>query len=149
MTIIERITADRMSARKSKDEVATSLITTLMSAILTVGKDEGREVTDQDSIAKVRSFLKSNAELLAALEKSRNGKEYGLPAEVVAFREKTILEGYLPKQLTEDEIRAHAQAAIATGIKDMGGVMAYLKKNFEGTYDGKAASRIAKEETSK
>ncbi|MCK5555242.1 MAG: GatB/YqeY domain-containing protein, partial [Alphaproteobacteria bacterium] len=59
-----------------------------------------------------------------------------------------IIEGYLPKQLQEDEIKAIVQQTIdslgATSIKDMGKVMAELKSKYSGKMDFSKASGLVK-----
>ncbi|MCK5556052.1 MAG: GatB/YqeY domain-containing protein, partial [Alphaproteobacteria bacterium] len=59
-----------------------------------------------------------------------------------------IIEGYLPKQLQEDEIKTIVQQTIdslgATSIKDMGKVMAELKSKYSGKMDFSKASGLVK-----
>lgn len=60
-----------------------------------------------------------------------------------------ILLGYLPPQLSEEEIRARARGVIeqveATGLSQMGEVMRVLMPQLKGTADGQVVSRIVKE----
>jgi hypothetical protein len=64
-----------------------------------------------------------------------------------------IIEAYLPKMLSEDEIRAEVQAAIAqtgaSGPQEMGKVMGALTSKLAGKADGKVISAMVKEELSK
>jgi uncharacterized protein YqeY len=61
----------------------------------------------------------------------------------------TILEAYLPQQMTTDEVQEQAASFIARNKLDspreMGRVMGHFKQNYEGTYDGKALSGIVKQ----
>jgi uncharacterized protein YqeY len=63
--------------------------------------------------------------------------------------ESAILESYLPRQLTVDELRPLMEAAIgqlgATGIADMGKVMPALMQQFKGSADGRVISQLARE----
>lgn len=137
MSIIDRIKADQLSARKAKDDVARSLLTTLMSEALMVAKNDGREApTDDETTAVVRKFLKGNVEV----QKVAQGD-----ALAVAVREAELLNGYLPQQLTQDQLEAILQVAMQGGLNNVGALMGYLKANHAGLYDGKAASAIIKE----
>jgi uncharacterized protein YqeY len=69
---------------------------------------------------------------------------------MLARDERAIIEPYLPKQLSETELRAAIRDLVTTnGASGLGSLMKVLKERFEGTYDGKMASMIAKEELSK
>jgi uncharacterized protein YqeY len=60
-----------------------------------------------------------------------------------------VIEAYLPKMLTEDEIRAEVQAAVAqtgaSGPQDMGKVMGVLSGKLAGKADGKVIAALVKE----
>jgi uncharacterized protein YqeY len=141
MSIIEKIKADQLTARKARDLVAASLLTTLMSDALMVAKNDGREApTDDEVIATVRKFLKGNAEVQANVTDERLG---------IAIQEAVILDNYLPEQMTSEALRCHVTGFIKKGPTDMGKVMGYLKSNFAGLYDGKMASSIIKDELAK
>ena len=67
---------------------------------------------------------------------------------VISENELEILNGYLPKQLTEEELKEKISNIINdngfSGGKDMGKVMGLLKESFDGQYDGKMASQLVK-----
>lgn len=133
MTLIEQIKKDQLTARKNRDAVATSLLTVLMSEALMVAKNDGREApTDEEVVASVRKFLKGNAEV------QLHAKDEALD---IAKREAELLNGYLPKQLTEVEL-----GGIITSLNEpnMGKIMAHLKANYTGQYDGALASKVVK-----
>ena len=142
MSLITKIKADQLTARKAKNAVAASLLTTLMSDALMVAKNAGREApSDDEVIAVVRKFLKGNAEVQANVKDERLG---------IAIQEAALLNDYLPQQMTNEALRNHVTGFIKNNdAKDMGSVMKYLKENFSGLYDGKAASGIIKEELTK
>lgn len=142
MSLITKIKADQLTARKAKNAVAASLLTTLMSDALMVAKNAGREApSDDEVIAVVRKFLKGNAEVQANVKDERLG---------IAIQEAALLNDYLPQQMTNEALRNHVTGFIKNNdAKDMGSVMKYLKENFSRLYDGKAASGIIKEELAK
>lgn len=143
MTLLEKIKQDNIAARKAKDTVKSALLTTLVSEISNIGKNDGnRETTEPESIAVVKKFIKGVDETLKALEFSSN------PRVLVAIEEKKILESYLPTQLSEIELTAVVDQIISTladrSPKQMGVVMKRLKEMHDGRYDGKIASGIIK-----
>lgn len=143
MTLLEKIKQDNIAARKAKNTVKSALLTTLVSEISNIGKNDGnRETTEPESIAVVKKFIKGVDETLKALEFSSN------PRVLVAIEEKKILESYLPTQLSEIELTAVVDQIISTladrSPKQMGVVMKRLKEMHDGRYDGKIASGIIK-----
>jgi len=143
MTLLEKIKQDNIAARKAKNTVKSALLTTLVSEISNVGKNDGnRETTEPESIAVVKKFIKGVDETLKALEFSSNSRV------LVAIEEKKILESYLPTQLSEIELTAVVDQIISTladrSPKQMGVVMKRLKEMHDGRYDGKIASGIIK-----
>lgn len=138
MSLIDKVKADQLAARKARDQVAASLLTTLIGELTTIAKNAGREYpTDEEVTATIRKFLKSNAELRTHL--------IDVALLATAKIEELILTSFLPKQMTEDELRVAVKAlydAGATNIKEM---MAQLKAKHNGQYDGKMASTIVKE----
>ena len=143
MTLLEKIKQDNIAARKAKNTVKSALLTTLVSEISNIGKNDGnRETTEPESIAVVKKFIKGVDETLKALEFSSD------PRVLVAIEEKKILESYLPTQLSEIELTAVVDQIISTladrSPKQMGVVMKRLKEMHDGRYDGKIASGIIK-----
>jgi len=70
----------------------------------------------------------------------------------VILNEVSILETYLPKQLTEEQLSGLISALVYNNnytIKDMGKIMAELKSKYSGQYDGKLASTIIKSQLGK
>jgi uncharacterized protein YqeY len=138
MTILDQIRKDALTARKEKRREA-SLLTTLIGEIETRTKalKEPRPLTDEEVVGIVRKFLKGAEETLAAVETRRPEEADRLRADI------RTLEAYLPTQLSEDELRAYAAARVRAG-DGMGQVMAALKADFPGRYDGKLASAVVR-----
>ena len=131
MTLIEEIKQKQIAARKAGSAEA-SLLTTLLGEAAMVGKNAGRETTDQEVVAVVKKFIKNIDETVSAL--SSRGQD---AASFLA--ERSILERFLPLQLTE-----HVLVNIAENHKSMPEFMKFLKENHAGQYDGKLASIVAK-----
>ena len=141
MTLLETIRTEQIRARKARDGVRTSLLTTLLSEAANVGLNDGkRESTDAEVIAVIKKFIKNIDETLA------------VRASDDLLVERAILEGFLPSQLSEDELLAAVVSIVAEleldgqsrSMKMMGPVMKTLKERFEGQFDGKAASETVK-----
>jgi uncharacterized protein YqeY len=81
--------------------------------------------------------LKKNEELLNIPNISEN-------MVALAQHEKSIVEKYLPKQLTADEIRNIIQLLGGAQV-NLGDIMKHLKERYSGQYDGKVASTVARE----
>ena len=132
MNLINQIKSQQLEARKNSSESA-SLLTTLLSEAVNIGKNNGnRETTDAEVVAVVKKFIKNIDETVSALT-TRN-------QDATKFlNEKAVLETFLPKQLTEGELTEIAKTK--SGMPDF---MKFLKENHNGQYDGKLASTVAK-----
>lgn len=140
MALIDDIRAAQLQARKNKNTIKSTVLTTLIGEADAVGKKSNRAPNDKEVIETLKKFIKNINETLAVCD--------ALSADVYA-EEKKILAAFLPTQLTEDELRS-AIKTIVDGLpeknaKAMGAVQQQLKAQFEGLYDGKTASTITKE----
>jgi uncharacterized protein len=135
--LIETIRVDRLQAMKARNELKKNLLGTLYAAATKETKTPG----DAAVLKTIRSFLKSVEETMALLE----GK--GLDAGPQRA-EKAILEGYLPKILSEAELRASVEEIVARlperSPKAMGQVMATLKARHGEALDGRSASALVR-----
>ena len=141
MSLLEAIKADLTKARKSKNSLASAVLSTLYSEAVMVGKNKGtRETTAAETLGKVRAFIKNIAETLKSLP--------GGHAQIESMQqEKTLLQNYLPQQLTEDGLKDAIRGIgdhHEKSIKSMGKIMAELKARHDGAYDGKLASNLVK-----
>ncbi|WP_020167547.1 MULTISPECIES: GatB/YqeY domain-containing protein [Methylotenera] len=126
MTLKTQISEDMKTAMRAKDSVRLGTIRLLQSAIKQREVDERIELNDGDVIAVIEKMLKQRRDSIAAFE-SANRTDL---ADIEKF-EVTVLQGYLPQQLTEDEIKVILDKVVADtgaeGVKDMGKVMAAIK----------------------
>lgn len=136
-TIHQKIKADHVAARKANDKVAALFLGSLLGDLeQTTFKTSGKTdlATDEDATKVLKSYEKKTDEFLAMT--IPDIKREQLEAE------KVIIAKYLPTQLTEDAIRTIFEENKLTDMKER---MAFLKKNYAGQYDGKLASKVAKE----
>lgn len=140
MSLLQTIKNDQLQARKDRLTAKASLLTTLYSEASMTGLNDGkRESTDPEVTATIKKFLKNVEESIS------------VASPVVATQlllEKKILEGYLPTQLTEEQITNIVTTLISEiqnpTKNDVGNINKALKAQYSGQYDGKVASEIIK-----
>ncbi len=142
MSLKALVSEDMKIAMRAKDSVRLGAIRLLLSAIKQREVDERIELSDADVIGVIEKMLKQRRDSIAAYE-SANRTDL---ADIEKF-EVTVLQTYLPQQLTEDEIKALLEKVVtetgATGIKDMSKVMAAIKPLVVGVADmGKISALI-------
>ena len=129
-------------AMKSKDNALRDTIRLLQAAFKQVEVDTRKDLTEEGEMDILLKEAKKRRESIEELSKA--GRD---TAEEVY--ELGVIESFLPKQMSEDEIRALVKVAIAeTGAatqKDMGKVMGKLNPQTKGKADGKLVSHIVKE----
>jgi uncharacterized protein YqeY len=131
--LLEKIRADQLQARKEGNKTKADILTTLIGEAAMVGKNAGnRNTTDEETTKVITKFLKGVYETLALVT---DGRKVTLRAEA------QILESYMPTQLTADELKTIILTNF-TEKPNVGAVMAYLKANYSGLYDGKVASGL-------
>ncbi|MBR3285158.1 MAG: GatB/YqeY domain-containing protein, partial [Bacteroidales bacterium] len=103
-----------------------------------------KKVTDGDILNMIRKLVKQRKE--AAEQYTAAGRQELADNELA---EAAVLEKYLPKQLSAEEVKAKVQEIIAqvgaTSIKDMGKVMGVANKALAGLSDGRTISTVVKE----
>ena len=144
MDIVERIQADQKSALKSGQKERLSALRLLSSELKNRRIELGRDLTDEDAIEVLMKALKQRRE---SEEQYTGGGRPELAAREAAEAE--VIRGYLPAQLSDEELDALIDAAIAeagaTTMKDMGGVMGRLMPKLKGRAEGAVVSARVKE----
>jgi hypothetical protein len=136
-----RIRADMTTARKERDRFRTTLLASTLSEIRNREIEMGREAEDADVIAVIGRAIKQRRESSTLM---RDGGRAELADK--EDREAGVLGGYLPPQLGEDEVRALVREAVAGGADNIGTVMSAIMPRIKGSFDGREANRIAREE---
>ena len=144
MSLKEQLAADLKESMKNKQTVRKNTVQMVRTAILQKEKDDRVTLDDGDILEVIAKQLKQRKDALPEYEKS--GRE-DLISQLK--EEMDVLMGYLPKQLTPDELRPIVEAAVketgASSMRDMGKVMAAVMPQVKGRADGKAVNAIAKE----
>jgi len=139
--MIKQIKADLLKSRKERNSWRTTILTTLLSEIEIVGKNDGnRETTDAEAIKVITKFKKGVEDVMSRLTVETMDRKYIAEAE--------LYDSYLPKMMTEDELRSIVTAWKETNYPDtpnIGGYMSALKRCYDGQYDGKVASKVVRE----
>lgn len=137
----EQIRGDLNTARRERDKLRTTVLTTLLSDLRNREIEVGHELADEEVLPVVNSGIKRRRE---AAEQMRAGgrEELALKEE----EEARILAVYLPPQLDEGAVRGFVREAIAGGAKELGGVMKAVMPRVKGQFDGKELNRIVREE---
>lgn len=143
-TLQERIQADLGDAMRAKDDVRKSSLRMLLAALKNAQIEARKELDDAAVLAIVQKQVKQRRE--SVLEFRKGNRE-----DLVAIEEAeiAILAGYLPAQVSREEIVAAARAAVAefgaSGPRDIGKVMPALTKRFGASADGRTISEVVRE----
>jgi len=145
MSFTDQINADIKAAMLAKEKEKLAALRDIKSKLLLEATSgNGGEVTDEIGIKICQKLYKQRMESYE-LYKQQNRED--LAADELFQAQ--IIESYLPKQLSEDEIRTEVKKTIeetgASSMKDMGKVMETLSSKLAGKADGKVISGIVKE----
>ena len=144
MYLKEQLLQDMKEAMKEKDTIRKNTVQLVRSGILQIEKDKQIELDDEGILDVIAKELKKRRDSIPDFEKSgRTDLLEGLNKEI------EVLLGYLPKQLTEDEIKSIVEEAVAESgastMKDMGKVMAIISPKVKGRADNKIVSGFVKQ----
>jgi len=143
--IFTNIDEDIKNAMKNKDQVALKAIRAIKSALLLLKADASvQEITEEDELKLINRLVKQRKESFEIYQsKGRDDLAQEEMSELI------VLQKYLPKQLSEEEIKTELKKIIVDiGAKDqssVGKVMQAAMKVLSGKADGKTINRIAKE----
>ena len=144
MNYIEEIKQDMYAAMKSKDKVKATILRSLLSNLKKIEIEKKEPIAEPEYLSIVKKMVKQLKESI----------DVYIQAGRIELAEKekselSIIEAYLPKQFSEEEISELIRNIIseisAKNISDIGKVMAIVMKKGGGKVDGGIANRIAKE----
>lgn len=143
MSLKTQINDDLKRAMMEKDAVRRDAIRILQAAIKQVEVDSRKDLDDAAVLDVLQAEAKKRREAITNFEQA--GRIESAASERF---ELTLIETYLPKQLTREEIEAEVKAAIAqTGVtssKEMGKLMGVLMPKVKGRADGKLVNEIVR-----
>jgi len=139
----QRSQEDVTAAMRAKDKPRLAALRLVTAALKQVEVDSRAEIDDPGVVSALEKMLKQRRDSLAQYEAA--GRQDLADQESFEMR---IIEGYMPEQLSSDELEAHIDAAIAeTGaesMRDMGKVMGLVKSRVQGRADLGAVSASVK-----
>jgi len=146
MSLKDRINEDLKSAMKSGDKVRTETVRSIRALVIEFEKSgAGREMTTDEEIKALTSAAKKRREAIE-LYATNNRPELAEKER----QELAIIQEYLPKQVSREEIVERAKAIIAevgaAGPQDTNKVIPVIMKEMKGKADGKLVQEIVKEQ---
>jgi len=139
-----RLQQDLNSARKAGDRAAVTVLGTTIADVKNREIELRHDAMDDDVVEVVRKAIKRRRE---AIDLYASAKRDELAA--IERAEMARLEGYLPAQVDDAEIRAAVRAAIDGGAANIGAVMGRVVPQFKGRAEGSTINRVAREELSR
>ena len=145
MTLFDQISEDIKAAMKARDKVRLETLRNIKKVFLEAKTAPGANDTlaDADALKIIAKLAKQGKETASTYTQA--GRQDLADAELAQVE---VLESYLPKQLTAEEIEAEVKKIIAevgaTSMKEMGRVMGTASKQLAGKADGRVISEIVK-----
>ena len=142
-TLRERIQSELHEAMRAHDETRKSTLRMLTAAVRNADIEARSQLDDSGIMTVVQKQAKQRRESILEFQKaSRDDLVQKEAAELL------ILEEYLPRQATREELETAARAVIAetgaSGPRDIGKVMPVLTKQFAGLADGRAINEVVR-----
>ena len=142
--MLQKLKDDLKTAMREKDNLKRDTIRLIMSSIKQIEVDERREITDNDILKIIQKGIKQRED---AINFAKDGGRDDLIEQ--NQKEIDILKNYLPKQLSDEELKNTIKSIIekvgAKDMKDMGKVMGIATKELNGKADGKRINKVVKE----
>ena len=128
--------------KKEKDSIKIEVTNLILGDSQKLAIDSGNKenITDEQVKQEIRKILKGVTDTIQILKNKKDFSEKD-PKYICSIKEKEILESFLPKQLTTQDIIEIIQN---NNLKDMKIIMNYFKENYNGCYNGKELQEIAK-----
>ena len=144
MSLKENLLSDMKVAMKEKDVLRKNTVQLVRVSILQKEKDTREEVTEEQILDIIMQEIKKRKDALLDFEK---GNRQDLVIE--ANSEIDVLMGYLPKQLSDDELLVIVRETItevgAASMKDMGKIMTAITPKVKGKADNSKVSKMIKQ----
>lgn len=142
-TIKDRVTEDMKIAMRAHDKERLATIRLILAALKQREVDERIVLSDEQILATLNKMVKQRRESITQFEAGNRPELAQKEADEI-----TVIQAYLPQQLSDADIDAAIHSAIqssgATSGKDMGKVMGILKANLAGRADMTAVSAKVK-----
>lgn len=150
MSLEQKVMAEMKDAMKAKNEAALRGLRAIKAALILAKTSEGAggELKEEDETKLLQKLVKQRRDSLEIFQKQNRADLAEKEQEEIS-----VIEKFLPQQLSEDELKKEVAAIIAqvgaASPADMGKVMGVASKQLAGRTDGKAISTAVKELLSK
>ena len=145
LSLSEQIMSDMKEAMKARDKVRLNTVRMIKSALMNEKIKAGHDLTAEEELTVLSREKKQREESIDEFTKA-NRRDLADETK----QELAIVESYLPKQMTEEELNQAVSSAIAEvnaqGKSDFGKVMKVLMPKIKGKADGKAASNAVRKQ---
>jgi uncharacterized protein len=146
MSLEQKVMGEMKEAMKARDEATLRGLRAIKAEIIKAKTDPGAggEVSEEKEVSLLQKMMKQRKDSLEIYQKQSRADLAKKEEEEIA-----VIERFLPKQLSADELRTELQQIIsdtgASSPADMGKVMGAATKKFAGKADGKTISAMVKE----
>lgn len=147
LSLLTTINEDIKIAMKAKDKKQLAVLRMIKSSLQNEKIKTGSELSEEEELTVLSHEMKMRKESLAEFETAnRDDLADGIKEELA------IVERYLPKQLTEEELKSIVDETIdslqASSMKDFGKVMGTVMPKVRGLTDGNEVKRLVKQQLS-
>ena len=144
MTLTDQINNDIKTAMKAKDKVQLEALRAIKSALLLAATEKGaKESSEEVELKMLQKLVKQRKDAAEIFQKE--GREELANDELAQV---SIIEKYLPEQLSEEEVAAEVNRVVetsgASSMADMGKVMGMANQKLAGRADGKLIAQLVK-----
>lgn len=144
MSLAEQLRKEKLEAFKNKDTIKNGVLSLVISALALKEKEEKRALTEAEEFQIVQRELKQTKESLATTPESRTDLIEEAKTKIA------LLESYLPKQLSQEELLAEVKQYmeehnLEATMKNRGAITKGLLDKLVGRTDGKALSAVLSE----
>lgn len=140
-TLKEELRRAMDQARRDRDRVRASVLSTTLSDLRNREIEEGREADDDLAREVLARAIKQRRESAEQMRSAGRGELADKEA-----REAEVLQEFLPPPLSDEEVRGMVRELLEEGMNDVGPVMGRLMPRIRGRFDGGRANRIVREE---
>ncbi len=144
MTLIARIEVELKDAMKERDETRRDALRLILNSLRSAEKELQRPLSDDEELQVLQRERKRRIEAIEAYEAAGRDEQAEKEED-----ELEVLEEFMPEPLSEDELEAIVDDAIAengaTSLRDLGRVMADVMPQVAGRADGSAVSQLVRE----
>jgi uncharacterized protein YqeY len=139
--LLMRMKKDNIQAMRDKNKISKGVLSLMISAMALAEKEAGKDLTEEEALKFVQREMKQEKDTLASTPEDRVELIELSKAKIV------IIDSYLPKQLSEEEIKTAIteiinEKGLELSRKVQGVVMKEMMAKFAGKTDGKSVNKV-------